>query len=167
MLFSEVVRDLGRHAQVHHAQAAIRAVHGASAARWLADYEGISRRTARRWLSASYPRARAHNIIRAASDASGLSGLAAQRLRRATRLDVGTVDVEYDGDPQKTRTPGPLDVTPTMANYLTTAANALDRRDLETAGDAFSRAVMHGYEPGLEDTLYIAGYDANGVDLEE
>jgi len=164
MDFPTVVRNIARTAGVAHAQNAIRAAQGKDAAKWLADHEGISRRTARRWMSAKAPASRGSNIITAAGVLAGATGLAAQVLRTATGIDVGTVEVEYDGESQGTRSVGYNDVSDDMLGYLDTAARDLENHDLESAADAFSSAVMHGYEPGLEDTLYVSDY-TSGIDI--
>src|SRR5699024_3505487 len=97
MEFSEVVASLARGAGVVHAQAAIRAAHGRSAARWLAQEQGISPRTARRWLSGGYPRSRARAITDAARGL-GAGPIAAQRIAHASALTVGKVRVAYRGE---------------------------------------------------------------------
>jgi hypothetical protein len=156
MQFIDVVRSLATSATVPHAQAAIRAEHGKRAARWLAGQAGISRRTARRWLSSAFPASRAAQIIGAASTL----GLAAQRFRTATAIDVGTVSVDYDDDNQGNRRIGENDVDDEMAGYLHSAANDLENGNLEAAAEAFSNAIVNGYESGLEETLTISDYSS-------
>ncbi|HEY3482240.1 MAG TPA: hypothetical protein VGL02_25375 [Streptomyces sp.] len=153
--FASVVQHIAEGARVGHAQAAIRTVHGKHASRWLAEQAGISPRTARRWLSSASPTSRARAILDAAAAAGGATGLAAQRLRTAETIDVGTVVVSYDGEPEGSRRIGEIAVEGDVANYLSTAARDLEAHNLEGAGEAFSNAIMSGYDPGLEDTLQV------------
>lgn len=160
--FRQFVQRAAIGASVAHAQAALRTVHGRAAARWLAGHTGISPRTARRWLSGAYPRGRAAEI-REAALAAGTFATAAARLRGITHIAVGTVEVFYDGEGQGTRTIGELDVTDEMAGYLNRSATDLENGDLEGAEEAFSNAIINGYDPGLEETLYIEDFD--GIEI--
>ncbi|MDT8916222.1 hypothetical protein [Amycolatopsis sp. PS_44_ISF1] len=152
---ASVVQHIAQGARVDHAQAAIRTVHGKHASRWLAAQAGISPRTARRWLSSAAPTGRTRAILDAAATAGGATGLAAQRLRTAETIDVGTVAVSYDGDDEGNRRVGEITVEGDVANYLITTARDLEAHNLEGAADAFSNAIMSGYDPGLEDTLQV------------
>lgn len=160
MNFDGVLTSIASRARVHHAQAAIRQQHGTGSARWVAATEGLSERSGRRWMSATPPPRRTTAIIELVTR----EALVAQRLRRTTGIDAGTVTVEYDGRDEGTRYIGYLDVNDYMAGYLEQAAEALEEGDLDAAEDAFSNAVIGGYSPGLEDTLKVTEYvDGVGV----
>ena len=158
MHFGDVVRAVARSARVHHAQAAIRAVHGRAASRWLAQQVGVARRTAQRWMSRKAPKSRSGAIIQAAIDAGGTPGIAAQRLAYAQAVNVGTVEVTYDGEPQGRRHIGTVEFIGDSANYIGQAINDLLAGDLDAAGESVSCAVISGYSPGLEGTLQISDY---------
>lgn len=162
MDFRGIVGVLGARLSVAQAQDIIRSVHGRGASGWVADTAGISRRTARRWLSSASPRARAGAIGDLALQTVGTFGIAAARLRGMARgggtISVGRVAVAYDSDEQGDRTIGDVTVDEWMADDLEAAADALDNGDLEAAAGAFSDAVMGGYSHGLEDTLTISDY---------
>lgn len=158
-MFAQFMQRIAAGIHPTHAQAALRAVHGRGASRWLADYAGISPRTARRWLSDAYPRGRAAAITEAARAAS-VPAAAAARIRTAEQILIdGPVEVYYVGEPQGQRNIGDLTVTPAMAAYLDRCATDLESGKLEAAAEAFSNAVMNGYEVGLENTLAIEDFD--------
>jgi hypothetical protein len=161
--FRQFVQRAAVGAGVAHAQSALRAVHGRGAARWLAGHAGISPRTARRWISGAYPRGRAAEI-REAALAAGTFATAAARFCGITHISVGTIEVFYDGEGQGTRGIGELDVDAEMAGYLTRSATDLENGDLEGAEEAFSNAIINGYESGLEDVLYIEDWD--GIEIQ-
>lgn len=165
MRFGEVVQSIATTARAQYAQEAIRAVYGRHASRWLAEQAGISPRTARRWLSGSYPRGRASRIVEAARDAAGPRGVAAQRLARASAIDVGTVEVEYDGISQGWRDIGVVNIGKDGFGYVATCCADLQEGNTEAAAEAFSNAVISGYEIGLEDTLSVSDY-SDGVQLD-
>jgi len=167
MEFTDVVASLARGAGVVHAQAAIRAAHGRGASRWLAQEQGISPRTARRWLSGNYPRGRARAITDAASGL-GVGPIAAQRIAYASALSVGKVRVAYRGDARDegARRIGRIPVRSATAGHLSDAAQELLSGNSSQAADAFSDAVISGYEDGLEETLAISDY-SDGIELEE
>jgi hypothetical protein len=160
MNFREVVTGLARTATVHHAQAAIRAEHGRHATRFIAEQAGVSPRTARRWMSSAPPAGRV-TVIAALVPGEAV---AAQRIRAASSVSVGTVDVAYDDDDQGPRTIGELDVDSYMASELDHAAAALEEGRWDAAEDAFSAAIIGGYSDGLQDTLSVADY-RDGVTL--
>lgn len=162
MTFSDVVNELARTARVDHAQAAVRAAYGRQATRWVADQAGVSPRTARRWMSAAPPAGRARVIIGLVDAAA----VAAQRLRTATSISVGTVAVTYDDRDEGSRVIGDLDVDGYMDAELDAAAAALEEGDMAAAADAFSNAVIGGYAAGLQDTLTVSDY-GDGVALGE
>lgn len=162
MDFPEVVTSIASRARIHHAQAAIRQQQGIHATRWIADTEGVSQRTGRRWMSDTPPPSRIPNIIQLVT----AEQLAAQRLRGATGIDFGTVLVEYDGRDEGSRYIGYLDINDYMRGYLEQAIEALEEGDLDLAADAFSNAAIGGYSPGLEDTLKVTEY-LDGVDVNE
>lgn len=166
MEFADVVAALAQTATVDEAQEVIREHIGRGASRWLADTAGIAPRTARRWLSSDYPRMRSRNIVAAAS-ALGMGPLAAPRIARAKQISVGKVRVYYKGTgrDEKTRTIGTVRVRQRSATYLSLASKDLTAGKVELAADAFSDAVICGYESGLEDTLGISDYP-DGVDLD-
>ncbi|WP_199443450.1 hypothetical protein [Umezawaea beigongshangensis] len=152
MTFAEIVRTLARRAGVPDAQAAIRAVHGAGATRWVAEQAGIAARTARRWMSVTPPAARRQAVVDLALRWLP-NHVAAGVLRGAGgTVEVGTVRVAYDGADQGLRTVGEVDVD------LVPVADALESGDVEHAEQALSDTVMEGYEPGLSDTLQVTDY---------
>lgn len=158
-MFAPFVQRTAAGIQPAHAQAALRAVHGRGASRWLADHAGISPRTARRWMSPGYPRGRAAAIVEAAL-AANTAAAAGARIRGATHILIdGPVEVYYDGEPQGQRNIGDLQVTPAMAAYLDRCATDLASGKLEAAAEAFSNAVLNGYEAGLEATLAVEELD--------
>ena len=167
MQFPEVVASLARGSGVTHAQAAIRAAHGRGAARWLAQEQGISQRTARRWLSGSYPRSRASAIVDTAGGL-GAAALAAQRLAGASTIVVGKVQVSYRGDNRNegARRIGRVPVRGIAAEHLGDAVKDLLGGQPQRAADAFSDAVISGYDDGLEEALSISEY-SDGVELEQ
>jgi hypothetical protein len=151
-----LVRQIASLATVDDAHAALRILLGAGATRWLADEHGISRRTARRWMSADPPASRVPLILGSVST----NMLAAQVLRRAQFIDPGTVEVRYDDKPQGSRTPPNIRVSGDVATLLHQAANALEADNLPLAEKCLSDAIMHGYQPGLEETLTISDYES-------
>lgn len=163
MQFTEVLQSIATRASVANAQQAIRATHGRGASRWLADTAGISRRTARRWLSGAYPRGRRAEIVAAARDL-GAGALAAPAIAAASKIDVGQVRVFYraNGRDEGTRHIG--SVTPGHG-YSEQCAAALIAGSGADAEEAFSDAVISGYEDGLEETLSISDYQ-DGVALD-
>lgn len=176
MEFSEVVASLARGAGVVHAQAAIRGAYGRGASRWLAQEQGISPRTARRWLSGNYPRGRARAITDAASGL-GAGPIAAQRIAQASNIIVGKVRVAYRGASQQresrfaardegSRRIGRVRIRSATAEHLSDAMQELLSGKIEHAAEAFSDAVIAGYEDGLEETLSISDY-SDGIELEE
>lgn len=164
MHFSEVVQSIARRAGVAEAQAVIRALHGRGASRWLADAAGISRRTARRWLSTGYPRGRAAQILDTARDL-GAAALAAQVLPQVSTIDVGSrVPVFYKPTRRGEGTRDIHAVTPGR-DYLDQCAADLLAGAADAAEEAFSDAVISGYEDGLEETLGIEEYPS-GVTIQ-
>jgi hypothetical protein len=162
MNFREVVTNLSRTANVRHAQAALRAAYGKGATRWIAEQAGVSPRTARRWMSATPPAGRVAVIIALLAG----EAIAAQRIRHAAGISVGTVAVAYDERDEGSRFIGDLDVDTYMAQELEAAANALEEGNWDAAADAFSDAVIAGYSDGLQDTLSVWDY-GDGVVLSE
>jgi hypothetical protein len=150
--FAEIVRTLARRAGVPEAQAAIRAVHGTGATRWVAEQAGIAARTARRWMSVTPPPARRQAVVDLAL--RWLPNHVAARVLRGAgdTVAVGTVRVAYDGADQGLRSVGEVDVD------LAPVADALESGDVEHAEQALSDTVMEGYEPGLSDTLQVVDY---------
>lgn len=157
--WTDVVTGWGR-ISVREAQSILRQQLGSGASRWVADEVGIAARTARRWLSASAPRARHGAIVELALSLVGTQGAAAARLRGLAAgggtISVGTVPVAYEDRDEGARHIGSVVVDTWMTDEILAAANALDRGDIAAAADAFSNAVMSGYSHGLEDTLTVA-----------
>lgn len=154
MKFRDLVGKLAARAAVEQAQAAIRALHGKSASRWVADEAGVSPRTARRWLSATPPAGRVAAIIALAPTYQA----AAQVLRASDgTVSAGSVEVAYDEEYEGGRFIGDvnIDVGP--------IADALENGSIEFAEAAFSAAVLEEYGPGLGETLTIDNY---GDDLD-
>lgn len=148
---------------------------------WLMNTVEISSRSARRWLQTGQcppgrePRliiaveteanrriraenadaAYAHTAAVDAANATPKGSLAAARLGviNPSGASVGGVDVMYSDADDGTRNIGDVDVD---WNDIM-AALAVD--DLDAAEEAFSRAVLDGYDPGLGDTLTVARYD--------
>jgi hypothetical protein len=154
--FEQVMDGLARTAPVQAAQNALRQSLGKGASRWVAEEAGLSQRQAQRWLSANYPRSRASQIM----ELVAASTIAAHVLRIATRVNPGQVGVYYKGTgrDEKTRNIDAFVVGTQVRVYLERAADDLVREDLEAAADAFSDAIVCGYEEGLEDTLGISDY---------
>lgn len=166
MDFRTIVAALGTSITVRQAQSILRSVHGRGASGWVADNAGISQRTARRWLSSTPPRARTGAIRDLALQSVGAYGIAAAILRGVAEaggvISIGKVDVAYDDQDEGSRSIGDLTVDAWMAEDLEAAASALEAGDLAGAADAFSDAILGGYEHGLEDTLTITDY-SDGV----
>lgn len=156
-----LVREIASYATVADAHAALRTLLGPGATRWMAEEHGISRRTARRWMSANPPASRIPLIMGSVSH----NMLAAQVLRRARTIDPGTVGVNYDDRDEGTRSPGRITVTQDVARLLHAAADALEADDLARAEKFLSDAIMHGYSPGLEEALTIDDY-MTGLDID-
>jgi hypothetical protein len=154
--FEQVMEGLARTAPVQAAQNALRQSLGKGASRWVAQEAGLSQRQAQRWLSANYPRSRAGQIM----ELVALSMIVAHILRIATRVNPGQVGVYYKGNGRDEKTRNIDGFTPStqVRVYLNRAADDLVRDDLEAAADAFSDAVICGYEEGLEDTLGVSDY---------
>lgn len=154
--FEEVVDGLARTAPVQAAQNALRQAHGKGTSRWVAGEIGLSQRQAQRWLSADYPRSRAGQIM----ELVAATTIVAHVLRIATRVNPGQVGVYYKGTGRDEKTRNIDGFTPSaqVRVYLDRAADDLVRDDLDAAADAFSDAVICGYEEGLEDTLGVADY---------
>lgn len=154
--FEQVVDGLARTAPVKAAQEALRQSYGKGASRWVAGEVGLSQRQAQRWLSADYPRSRAGQIM----ELVAASTIAAHVLRIAARVDPGSVGVYYKGNGRDEGSRNIDGFTPStqVRVYLERAADDLVRDDLEAAADAFSDAVICGYEEGLEDTLGVSDY---------
>ncbi|MGW7537814.1 hypothetical protein [Amycolatopsis sp. NPDC054798] len=172
MTFEDLIPHIAAAARPEHAQAVIRALHGRHASRWLATHAGLAPRTARRWLSTRYPGGRKREITAAAVAAAveafggdaGARYLAAQRLRTAQSIDVGSVEVDYDDEPQGRRTIGHRNVDAISSRYLASAAGYLEAGLLDEAAYKVSDAVVNLYEHGLENTLQIAEY-SQGIEI--
>lgn len=170
---------------VDAAQELIRDSHGRHASRWLAEAADIAPRTARRWLGPTPPRAR-HDTITAlalttlpqhrrptlAADLTptdvrtAIADLliphdlrAADVLRGATgRVDVGKIEVLYDGLPEGYRNIGVVHID--FSQVIT----ALTNHDLATAAGALSDAILDAYGPDLSEVLDID--DFGNIDIE-
>jgi hypothetical protein len=156
-----LVREIASLATITDAHAALRILHGTGASRWMAEEHGISRRSARRWMSAHPPTSRIPLIMESVSH----NMLAAQVLRRARTIDPGTVAVKYDDRDEGTRNPGPITVNGHVVVLLHAAADALEADDMARAEKFLSDAIMHGYSPGLEEALAISDY-IDGIDVD-
>lgn len=172
---------------VDQAIAAIRAEHGRGATHWLADRFGITLRQAQRYMKGQglgtrtiRSRARREQLVAAAAEpaqaraarARGQLGeaqrdvmrqasrrwVAAQLLRRATRVTVGRVKV---WDKSQKRPAGSRDVGshPVGANLrradLVSCAQYLEAGDEEGALHAMSEALLGAYAVANRDNRYI------------
>lgn len=153
MNFLDAVSRLADRASLADAQLVIRRERPGrgEAVQWVSAEAGIAMRTARRWLSDDAPAARVGTIVGLALTLARLA-LIGQVMSHFSGVDVGTVEVEYDGEPQGTRNIGHREID------LAPIADALMSGAVEFAEEAMSRAVLEAYEPGLEDVLDISDY---------
>jgi hypothetical protein len=160
--FEAFMVALARQASIAQVQTAIRASAGDGATKSVAEDVGLSRRQARRWLSArDYPRSKESEIRALASD----EAVCAILLRTATQITyTGRVAVYYKNNAKRSEgtraIPSLLSIPARVAAFLTSAAKSLEgAAQIAAAEDAFSDAVISGYEDGLEDTLGVLEYD--------
>lgn len=144
--------------------------YGSKAADVLAAAEGVSRRTAERWIAkaegrtsqSSEPKPMAQvGIVNIAKNHR-----AAQRLRAATRIHPGSVEVVYaqDGRDEGERQIPAQDITGALATARDAAADLIAGGDYARAADLLDAAILDAY--GVpEDTLAITDY-TNGFEIE-
>jgi len=163
--FTDAINELGRARNDREALDAIKAEHGSSSARWLADRLGISPRQARRYLAGDVrrpPAGRAAAIRQGAAP----TRIAGNALRGAAALNVGEVRVtiKSPGPRQPSegrRRIGTKAVTPTARRILDRAADRLDAGDTAGAERLVSEAVQTMYGT---DAFEITDY-ADGIDV--
>lgn len=164
MEFRELIAEIGRTRDPRIALDAIRAEHGRGTSRWIANTFGVNPRTARKYLAGEINPGRAGSQRRQAVLASASPAfVAAQRLRRARRLVVGSVRVRYLDRDEGSREVGTLSVDSDLADKLNEVADLLEEGDMEAAEDALSGAILDAYGD-LADTLTISDYE-NGLGL--
>lgn len=160
MNFNDVMRAVSATGTVHHAQDAIRQVHGRGSTSWVAEQAGISARTARRWMSATPPPSRRRNII----DMAGAGAVAAQKIRSSRTINVGRVRVKYDDEDAGTRQPTKQAFNIADIAGMDAFYDALAADDYRNAARHFSDAIINSYSPGLHETLTIYEFES-GLEL--
>jgi hypothetical protein len=132
--------------------AAIRRQHGRGTSRWIAEHVGISQRQAQRWLAGQVQHSEYEDQV---EDLADPGWLVADALASAGALDVGRVEVFYDGKSQGTRNVGTLVVDEEMHGLLT-QAGALYAEGMDEQAEAIiSDAILGGYTRARDDNRYI------------
>lgn len=154
------IESFGDDPSYPEAVAAIRAEHGRAASHWLADRLGQSQRQARRYLSSQPPNARRSDVVAQASRLRVAEG----RLRRTLKTTRGTIEVDYSPS-GRTRSVPDIDATPSLRDYLTSAADYLADGERHLAAAEFEQYILIGYGGGsLPEEMTIVAY-IDGIDL--
>lgn len=158
MNFDQAIASLGRPRSFGEAIAALRAQHGKSLTRFLADELGVTMRTAQRYAKGEFRpstrtaagRERLDKTLRAVDRGRN----AARLLRNAKRVNVGRVRVvdRSSGKPAGTRMVGAHRVGDTLtAVELENVADLLDAGDFDSAAEEFSNAMLDAYSVSKND----------------
>lgn len=146
--------------------------YGSRAADVLAREEGVSRRTAERWI------ARATNKINPRTGKASQSSepkpmqqvgivqavknhRAAQAMRNARQVAVGDVQVQYENRDEGSRRIGSLPIAGALADAVNAAADLVASGDYARAGEVLDAGVLDAYgvpEGTLEITDYPPGF---------
>ena len=146
MNFRDLIRDkIGAARDFSESLNSIREAHGRNASRTIADRFGVHIRTAQKWLKGDQaPDAhsgRREQVRRGAES----NHIAADAVRAAQAIDVGDIEVEYDGKPQGKRKVGTIHVDPDLRVRLDHVADLIQIGSLDEAEQEYSDAILGAY----------------------
>ena len=144
MNFRDAIRGkLGMARNVGESIQSFRDAHGGRASRALADRFGVHIRTAQKWLKGDQaPGAGRREQVRQGAEHGRL---AADALRGAQAINVGDVEVEYDGKPQGKRKVGTVHVDAQLRGALDQVADLIEMGSLDEAEQVYSDAILGAY----------------------